>query len=79
MPHESYILLIAIIGLLVVIVAVLLWAVLRYQRKLSDKDDAIIRGIRENIHLHDELQRRLSGRTLRLKYQPKRYDEEDKN
>ena len=61
MLHDSYILLIAIIGLLVVIVAVLLWANLRYQRKLSDKDDAIIRGIHKNIHLHDELQRRLSG------------------
>ena len=61
MPNDSYILLIGIIALLVVIVAVLLWAVLRYQRKLSDKDDAIIRGIRENIQLHDELQRRLSA------------------
>ena len=61
MLHDSYILLIAIIGLLVVIVAVLLWAVLRYQRKLSDKDDAIIRGIRENIHLHDVLQHRLGA------------------
>ena len=61
MPHDSYILLIAIIALLVVIVAVLLWAVLRYQRKLSDKDDAIIRGIRENIQLHDELQHRLGA------------------
>ena len=61
MLHNPNILLIAIIALLVVIVAVLLWANLRYQRKLSDKDDAIIRGIRENIQLHDELQRRLSA------------------
>ena len=61
MHNDSYILLIAIIALLVVIVAVLLWANLRNQRRLSDKDDAIIRGIRENIQLHDELQRRLSG------------------
>lgn len=61
MHNDSYILLIAIIALLVIIVAVLLWANLRNQRRLSDKDDAIIRGIRENIQLHDELQRRLSG------------------
>ena len=61
MHNDSYILLIAIIALLVIIVAVLLWANLRNQRRLSDKDDAIIQGIRENIQLHDELQRRLSG------------------
>lgn len=54
------ILLIAVIALLVVIVAVLLWANLHTQRQLSDKNDAIIRGIRENVELRDELRRRLA-------------------
>ena len=59
MQDNSYILLIVIIVMLVIIVAVLLWRDLCSQRELSDKNDAIIREIRENVLLRDELRRRI--------------------
>ena len=62
MPSETAILLIAIIAALVVLVSVLLWRNMRNQQELRDKNDAIIREIRENAELRDELRRRL-GRT----------------
>ena len=48
-------LLLAIIAVLSVIVAILLWRNLRHQRELRDKNDVIIREIRENSQLRDEL------------------------
>lgn len=62
MQNDTPILLIAIIAILVVIVAVLLWNDLRHQRQLREKNDAIIREIRENVELRDELQRLLAAR-----------------
>ena len=52
-------LLISIIAALVVIIAVLLWFMLQNQHELREKNDAIVREIRENIQLRDELQHRL--------------------
>ena len=52
--------LIGIIALLVVIVAVLVWSTLHSQRELRQKNEAIIREIRENVQLRDELRRRLN-------------------
>lgn len=43
------------IALLSVAVALLLWRNMRDQRELRDKDEAIIREIRENQQLRDEL------------------------
>ena len=59
MPSEIAILLIGIIAALVVLVCVLLWRNMRNQQELRDKNDAIIREIRENVELRDELRRRL--------------------
>ena len=47
-------LLIAVI-VLSVVVAVQLWHNLHHQRELRDKNDVIIREIRENAQLRDEL------------------------
>ena len=55
MTTTSLFLLLAIIALLSVIVAILLWRNLRHQRELRDKNDVIIREIRENARLRDEL------------------------
>ncbi len=59
MIHETLILLIAIIATLVVIVAVLLWYNIHSQHEMRKKNEAIIREIRENMQLRDELQSRL--------------------
>ena len=59
MPSEIAILLIGIIAALVVLVCVLMWRNMRNQQELRDKNDAIIREIRENVELRDELRRRL--------------------
>ena len=59
MPSETATLLIGIIAALVVLVCVLLWRNMRNQQELRDKNDAIIREIRENVELRDELRRRL--------------------
>ena len=48
-------LLLTIIAVLSVVVAVLLWRNLYNQRELRDKNDVIIREIRENAQLRDEL------------------------
>lgn len=45
----------AIIAVLTVVVAVLLWRNLHNQRELRDKNDVLIREIRENAKLRDEL------------------------
>ena len=55
MTTTSLYLLLAIIAVLTVVVAVLVWRILRHQRELHDKNDVIIREIRENAQLRDEL------------------------
>ena len=55
MTTTSLCLLLAIIAVLSVVVAVLVWRILLHQRELRDKNDVIIREIRENTHLRDEL------------------------
>lgn len=50
--------LIGIIAPLILIVAVLLWNNLRNQQLINDKNEAIIREIRKNIQLRDELNER---------------------
>ena len=55
MTTTSLYLLLAIIAMLTVVVAVLVWRILHHQRELHDKNDVIIREIRENAHLRDEL------------------------
>ena len=59
MQTTTAILFIGIIAVLVVINVVLLWRNLRSQRELRQKNDAIIREIRENVQLRDELRRKL--------------------
>lgn len=57
-------LLLAIIAVLTVVVAILLWRNLHNQRELRNKNDVIIREIRENTQLRDELRdawRRMAG------------------
>ena len=55
MTTTSLYLLLAIIAVLTVVVAVLVWRILHHQRELHDKNDVIIREIRENAQLRDEL------------------------
>ena len=55
MTSTDLLLLLSIIAVLTVVVAVLLWRNLRHQRELRDKNDVIIREIRENAQLRDEL------------------------
>ena len=55
MTSTDLLLLLIIIAVLTVVVAVLLWRNLRHQRELRDKNDVIIREIRENAQLRDEL------------------------
>ena len=43
------------VAVLSLAVAVLLWRNLHNQRELRDKNDVIIREIRENVQLRDEL------------------------
>ena len=59
MLHCPSIVLFGVIALLAAIVALLAVSNLRVHRKLNDKNEVIIQGIRENIALRDELQRRL--------------------
>ena len=64
MTTISLYLLLAIIAVLTVMVAVLVWRILHHQRELHDKNDVIIREIRENARLRDELRnawRRVAG------------------
>ena len=55
MTTTSLLLLLAIIAVLTVVVAILLWHYLHSQKELRDKNNAIIREIRENTQLRDEL------------------------
>ena len=55
MTTTSLYLFLAIIAVLSVVVAVLVWRILHHQRELRDKNDVIIREIRENAQLRDEL------------------------
>lgn len=55
MTTTDLLLLLFIIAVLSVVVAVLVWRNMHHQRELRDKNDAIIREIRENIQLRDEL------------------------
>ena len=66
MTTTSLYLLLTIIAVLTVVVAVLLWRILHHQRELRDKNDVIIREIRENTQLRDELRnvwRREAGKS----------------
>ena len=54
MTTTDLFLLIAVV-ILSIVVAVLLWRNLRNQRELRDKNDVIIREVRENAQLRDEL------------------------
>ena len=68
MTTTSLFLFLAIIAILSVVVAVLVWCILHHQRELHDKNDVIIREIRENAQLRDELRdvwRRGSGVSLK--------------
>ena len=68
MTTTSLFLFLAIIAILSVVVAILLWHYLHSQKELRDKNDAIIREIRENAQLRDELRdvwRRGSGVSLK--------------
>ena len=47
--------LLVIIALLVLIVAVLLWRLLKGSDELRRKNDVIIREVEKNVHLQDEL------------------------
>ena len=55
MTTTSLYLLLAIIAVLSVVVALLLWRNLHHQRELRDKNDVIIREVRENAQLRGEL------------------------
>ena len=55
MTTTDLLLLLFIIAVLSVVVAVLVWRNMHHQRELRDKNDAIIREIRENTQLRDEL------------------------
>ena len=55
MTTTSLYLLLAIIAVLTFVVALLVWRILHHQRELRDKNDVIIREIRENTQLRDEL------------------------
>ena len=55
MTTTDLLLLLIIIAVLSTVVAVLLWLIYRHQRELHDKNDVIIREIRENAQLRDEL------------------------
>ena len=67
MTTTFQLLLIAIIAVLSVVVAVLLWRNLRHQRELRDKNEVIIREVRENAQLRDELCNAWRGESLKLK------------
>lgn len=60
MHNDLYIMLIVIIALLVVLVVVLLCYIFSNQNRIDDKNEAIIREMRENILLRDELRSRLN-------------------
>ena len=62
-------LLLAIIAVLSVVVAVLLWRNLHHQRELHDKNEVIIREVRENAQLRDELRDAWRGGCLKFKVQ----------
>ena len=66
MTTTSLYLLLAIIAVLSVVVALLLWRNLRHQRELRDKNDVIIREVRENAQLRDELRDALRQATTAL-------------
>ena len=55
MTTTDLLLLLFIIAVLLVVVAVLVWRIMHHQRELRDKNDTIIREIRENTQLRDEL------------------------
>ena len=61
MQTVAVIILIAIDAILVVLVAVLLWLHLRHDQELHRKDDTIVREIRDNASLRDQLYRRLAA------------------
>ena len=60
MYNGTIILLIAIVAALVVVVIVLLWHNFHNQREMRDKNEAIIREMRENMLLREELRHHLN-------------------
>lgn len=60
MLTTAVIILIAIDAILVVLVAVLLWLHLRHDQELHRKDDTIVREIRDNANLRDQLYHHLT-------------------
>ena len=61
MYNGTIILLIAIVAALVVVVIVLLWYNIHSYQEMRDKNEAIIREMRENIMLRDELRHHLNN------------------
>lgn len=59
MKDDLTVLLVLVIAILVALVALLVMRNLHIQRRMNDKNEAIIRSIRENIALREELQHRL--------------------
>ena len=67
MTTTSLYLLLTIIAVLTVVVAILVWRILHHQRELRDKNDVIIREIRENAQLRDELRDAWRRKSLKTK------------
>ena len=59
MKDELTVLLVLVIAVLVALVVLLVMWNLHIQRRMNDKNESIIRSIRENIALREELQHRL--------------------
>ena len=59
MHNSMLILLISIIAVLTVAVAVLLWCYVSSQRQVRQKNEAIIREMRQNMQLREELRKQL--------------------
>ena len=51
------------------VVALLLWLNLRHQRELRDKNEVIIREVRENAQLRNELRNAWRGESLKFEVQ----------
>ena len=64
MYNGTFILLIGIVAALVVVVIVLLWCNIHNQREMRNKNEAIIREMRENMQLREELRYRLGRASM---------------
>lgn len=59
MHNPMLILLICIVAVLTVAVMVLLWCYISSQRQMQQKNEAIIREMRQNMQLREELRKQL--------------------